>query len=60
MSGQADAAVIVIGAGPCGLILAIELGRRGSKQLFWTRKHLQRPFPKQMRPKLEQWSTTDA
>jgi 2-polyprenyl-6-methoxyphenol hydroxylase-like FAD-dependent oxidoreductase len=28
MTGHVDAAVIVIGAGPCGLIVAIELGRR--------------------------------
>ena len=29
MSGRLDCTVIVVGAGPCGLILAIELGRRG-------------------------------
>jgi 2-polyprenyl-6-methoxyphenol hydroxylase-like FAD-dependent oxidoreductase len=29
MTEQRDCAVIVIGAGPCGLMLAIELGRRG-------------------------------
>ena len=27
-AGQRDCAVVIIGAGPCGLMLAIELGRR--------------------------------
>ena len=29
MSGQQDCSVVIVGAGPCGLVLAIELGRRG-------------------------------
>ena len=29
MSETQDCAVIIIGGGPCGLTLAIELGRRG-------------------------------
>jgi 2-polyprenyl-6-methoxyphenol hydroxylase-like FAD-dependent oxidoreductase len=45
MSGQADAAVIVIGAGPCGLILAIELGRRGVETVVLDEKTSPAPFP---------------
>lgn len=45
MSGQAEAAVIVIGAGPCGLILAIELGRRGVGTIVLDEKISPAPFP---------------
>jgi heterodisulfide reductase subunit A-like polyferredoxin len=33
MTGHVDARVIVIGAGPCGLTVAIELGRRGIRTI---------------------------
>ena len=45
VSGQAEAAVILIGAGPCGLILAIELGRRAVRTIVLEEKISPTPFP---------------
>src|SRR6185295_2574121 len=33
-SGQAEADILIAGGGPCGLMLAIELGRRGIRTLL--------------------------
>ena len=41
----AQAAVIIIGAGPCGLILAIELGRRGIETIVLEEKTSPARFP---------------
>jgi 2-polyprenyl-6-methoxyphenol hydroxylase-like FAD-dependent oxidoreductase len=40
-----DAAVIIIGAGPCGLVLAIELGRRGVATIVLEEKTSPARFP---------------
>jgi 2-polyprenyl-6-methoxyphenol hydroxylase-like FAD-dependent oxidoreductase len=40
-----DCAVIIIGAGPCGLILAIELGRRGVSTIVLEEKTSPARFP---------------
>jgi 2-polyprenyl-6-methoxyphenol hydroxylase-like FAD-dependent oxidoreductase len=40
-----DCAVIVIGAGPCGLVLAIELGRRGIPTIVLEEKTTPARFP---------------
>jgi 2-polyprenyl-6-methoxyphenol hydroxylase-like FAD-dependent oxidoreductase len=40
-----DAAVIIIGAGPCGLVLAIELGRRGIATIVLEEKTSPARFP---------------
>ncbi len=45
MSGRLDCAVLVIGAGPCGLILAIELGRRGISTIVLEEKTSPARFP---------------
>lgn len=42
---QGDCAVIVIGAGPCGLVLAIELGRRGIPTIVLEEKTEPSRFP---------------
>jgi 2-polyprenyl-6-methoxyphenol hydroxylase-like FAD-dependent oxidoreductase len=40
-----DCAVVIIGAGPCGLILAIELGRRGVSTVVLEEKSAPSRFP---------------
>jgi 2-polyprenyl-6-methoxyphenol hydroxylase-like FAD-dependent oxidoreductase len=40
-----DSAVIIIGAGPCGLVLAIELGRRGVATIVLEEKTSPARFP---------------
>jgi 2-polyprenyl-6-methoxyphenol hydroxylase-like FAD-dependent oxidoreductase len=45
MADQGSTAVIVIGAGPCGLVLAIELGRRGVLTLVLDEKISPTRFP---------------
>ena len=45
MSGDADADVIIIGGGPCGLVLAIELGRRGVRTIVLEEKSSTARFP---------------
>jgi 2-polyprenyl-6-methoxyphenol hydroxylase-like FAD-dependent oxidoreductase len=45
MAAQNDAAIVVIGAGPCGLMCAIELGRRGVPTLVLDEKTSPAPFP---------------
>jgi 2-polyprenyl-6-methoxyphenol hydroxylase-like FAD-dependent oxidoreductase len=43
--GQRDCAVVIIGAGPCGLMLAIELGRRGVSTVVLEEKIRPSRFP---------------
>ncbi len=45
MSGQQDCAVVIIGGGPCGLVLAIELGRRGVPTILLEEKTSPVRFP---------------
>lgn len=45
-AGQADAEVIIIGAGPVGLGLAIELGQRGVRCILIERHLAPQPIPK--------------
>ena len=45
MAGERDCAVIVIGAGPCGLMLAIELGRRNIPVIVLEEKASPARFP---------------
>ena len=45
MSGAHDADVIIAGGGPCGLMLANELGRRGIRVLLLTEKPSTSDFP---------------
>jgi len=45
MTGHVDARVIVIGAGPCGLTVAIELGRRGIRTIVLEEKTSPVRFP---------------
>ena len=45
MSGQQDCAVIIVGGGPCGLVLAIELGRRGVPTILLEEKTAPARFP---------------
>ena len=42
---QSDCAVVIIGAGPCGLMLAIELGRRGIATIVLEEKASPARFP---------------
>jgi 2-polyprenyl-6-methoxyphenol hydroxylase-like FAD-dependent oxidoreductase len=42
---QKDCAIVVIGAGPCGLMLAIELGRRGIQTIVIDEKVSSARFP---------------
>jgi 2-polyprenyl-6-methoxyphenol hydroxylase-like FAD-dependent oxidoreductase len=45
MTGHVEAPVIVIGAGPCGLTVAIELGRRGVRTIVLDEKTSPARFP---------------
>jgi 2-polyprenyl-6-methoxyphenol hydroxylase-like FAD-dependent oxidoreductase len=45
VNAQPDSAVIIIGAGPCGLMLAIELGRRGIATIVLEEKSEPAQFP---------------
>ena len=45
MSDQNDSAVIIVGGGPCGLVLAIELGRRGISTILLEEKTAPSRFP---------------
>src|SRR5882724_8735817 len=45
VSEKHDCAVIIIGAGPCGLLLAIELGRRGIPVIVLEEKTSPARFP---------------
>src|SRR5436190_5338223 len=45
VSGTHDCAVIIIGGGPCGLVLAIELGRRGVSTIVLEEKTSPARFP---------------
>src|SRR6059058_4940077 len=45
VSGTHDSAVIIIGGGPCGLVLAIELGRRGVSTILLEEKTSPARFP---------------
>ena len=45
MTGSTDYGVIIIGGGPCGLILAIELGRRGISAVVLDEKTSPARFP---------------
>jgi len=45
MSEQGDCAVVIIGAGPCGLMLAIELGRRGIPAIVLEQRAAPDRFP---------------
>jgi 2-polyprenyl-6-methoxyphenol hydroxylase-like FAD-dependent oxidoreductase len=45
VTDQLDASVIVIGGGPCGLILAIELGRRGIRTVVLEERSSAAGFP---------------
>ena len=40
-----DSAVVIIGGGPCGLMLAIELGRRGVSTIVLEEKSAPSRFP---------------
>ena len=44
-SEKRDCAVFIIGAGPCGLMLAIELGRRGVSTIVLEDKFAPSRFP---------------
>jgi 2-polyprenyl-6-methoxyphenol hydroxylase-like FAD-dependent oxidoreductase len=44
-SSSGDCAVIIIGAGPCGLVLAVELGRRGVSTIVLEEKSAPSRFP---------------
>jgi 2-polyprenyl-6-methoxyphenol hydroxylase-like FAD-dependent oxidoreductase len=46
MTGPLDAAVILVGGGPCGLMLANELGRRGVATLLFDEKLSTSVYPK--------------
>src|SRR6187200_3111594 len=45
VSEKHDCAVIIIGGGPCGLVLAIELGRRGVSTIVLEEKTAPSRFP---------------
>lgn len=45
MSDKKDCAVVIIGGGPCGLVLAIELGRRGISTILLEEKTSPADFP---------------
>jgi 2-polyprenyl-6-methoxyphenol hydroxylase-like FAD-dependent oxidoreductase len=45
VSEQQDCAVIIVGGGPCGLVLAIELGRRGVPTIVLEEKTSPARFP---------------
>ena len=45
VSEKHDCAVIIIGGGPCGLVLAIELGRRGVSTIVLEEKTSPARFP---------------
>ena len=45
MSERQDCAVIIVGGGPCGLLLAIELGRRGVATILLEEKTSPTRFP---------------
>jgi 2-polyprenyl-6-methoxyphenol hydroxylase-like FAD-dependent oxidoreductase len=45
MNARNDTAVIIVGAGPCGLVLAIELGRRGGATIVLEEKTSPTRFP---------------
>ena len=45
MKAGLDCAVIIVGAGPCGLVLAIELGRRGVSTIVLEEKTSPARFP---------------
>jgi 2-polyprenyl-6-methoxyphenol hydroxylase-like FAD-dependent oxidoreductase len=45
VSERQDCAVVIIGAGPCGLMLAIELGRRGISTIVLEEKTAPSRFP---------------
>ncbi|MGA8323913.1 MAG: FAD-dependent monooxygenase, partial [Xanthobacteraceae bacterium] len=45
MSEQLDCAVVIVGGGPCGLILAIELGRRSIPVILLEEKATPARFP---------------
>ena len=45
MGQSADCAVVIIGGGPCGLMLAIELGRRGVSTIVLEGKSTPSRFP---------------
>src|SRR6187431_3167140 len=45
VSGEHDCAVIIVGGGPCGLVLAIELGRRNVPVILLEEKVTPSQFP---------------
>ncbi len=45
MSGKQDCAVVIVGGGPCGLMAAIELGRRGISVIVLEEKATPARFP---------------
>ena len=45
VSEKHDCAVVIIGGGPCGLVLAIELGRRGISTIVLEEKTSPARFP---------------